>query len=110
MTSWGALRSGAGGAGRVSIAPTLARSLAGVSGPLPLPEAVDAVVVGAGLAGLAAARTLHDGGRSVLVLEASDGVGGRVRSDRVDGFVLDRGFQILLRAYPELDRQFGRLG
>lgn len=77
-----------------------------MTGPPPLPETVDAVVVGAGLAGLAAARTLHDGGRSVLVLEASDGVGGRVRSDRVDGFVLDRGFQILLRAYPELDRQF----
>ena len=77
-----------------------------MTGPLPLPAAVDTVVVGAGLAGLAAARTLHDGGRTVLVLEAADGVGGRVRSDIVDGFVLDRGFQILLRAYPELDRQF----
>lgn len=72
----------------------------------PLPEAVDAVIVGAGLAGLAAARTLAGAGRSVVVLEASDGVGGRVRSDLVDGFVLDRGFQILLRSYPELDRQF----
>ncbi len=72
---------------------------------LSLPERVDAVVVGAGLAGLAAARTLHDGGRSVVVLEASDGVGGRVRSDVVEGFILDRGFQILLRSYPELDRQ-----
>ncbi|MEM8709100.1 MAG: NAD(P)/FAD-dependent oxidoreductase [Actinomycetota bacterium] len=71
-----------------------------------LPETVDVAVVGAGLAGLAAARILHDAGRSVVVLEASDGVGGRVRSDEVDGFVLDRGFQILLRAYPELDRQF----
>ena len=39
-------------------------------------------------------------------MEASDGIGGRVRSDLVDGFILDRGFQILLRAYPELDRQF----
>ena len=48
---------------------------------------------------------LHEAGRSV-VAEASDGVGGRVRSDIVDGFTLDRGFQILLRAYPELDRQF----
>ncbi|MEO0492932.1 MAG: NAD(P)/FAD-dependent oxidoreductase, partial [Actinomycetota bacterium] len=72
----------------------------------PLPETVDVVVVGAGLAGLAAARILHEAGRSVVVLEASDGVGGRVRSDVVDGFILDRGFQILLRAYPELDRQF----
>ncbi|MEM9204247.1 MAG: NAD(P)/FAD-dependent oxidoreductase [Actinomycetota bacterium] len=73
---------------------------------LPLPETVDVAVVGAGLAGLAAARVLAGAGRSVVVLEASDGVGGRVRSDIVDGFILDRGFQILLRAYPELDRQF----
>lgn len=59
------------------------------------------VVVGAGLAGLAAARHLVDRGRRVKVLEASDGVGGRVRTDRVDGFLLDRGFQIYLTAYPE---------
>lgn len=61
----------------------------------------DVVVVGAGLAGLAAARRLVLGGRSVTVLEAADGVGGRVRSDRVDGYILDRGFQVLLGAYPE---------
>lgn len=59
------------------------------------------VVVGAGLAGLAAARHLIERGRRVRVLEASDGVGGRVRTDRVDGFLLDRGFQIYLTAYPE---------
>lgn len=58
------------------------------------------VVVGAGLAGLACARVLADAGRDVLVLEASDGVGGRVRTDVVDGFLLDRGFQVLLTAYP----------
>ena len=66
---------------------------------------VDAVVIGAGLAGLTAARHLQRAGRTVTVLEASDGVGGRVRSDHVDGFVLDRGFQVLLTAYPEAVRQ-----
>jgi glycine/D-amino acid oxidase-like deaminating enzyme len=64
----------------------------------------DVVIVGAGLAGLACARTLHAAGIDAVVLEASDGVGGRVRTDLVDGFVLDRGFQILLTAYPELHR------
>ncbi len=70
-----------------------------------LPERTDIVIVGAGLAGLAAARTLSDAGREVLVLEATDGVGGRVRTDTVDGFRLDRGFQVALTAYPELARQ-----
>lgn len=70
-----------------------------------LPERAEVVVVGAGLAGLAAARTLQAAGRRPLVLEASDGVGGRVRSDVVDGFTLDRGFQVLLTAYPEPARQ-----
>jgi phytoene dehydrogenase-like protein len=68
-------------------------------------DPIDAVVVGAGLAGLAAARTLHAAGRSVVVVEASDGIGGRVRTDVVDGFLLDRGFQVLLTAYPEAARQ-----
>lgn len=63
------------------------------------------VIVGAGLAGLACAVTLHRGGLPVVVIESSDGVGGRVRTDQVDGFLLDRGFQVLLTAYPELDRQ-----
>jgi Flavin containing amine oxidoreductase len=61
-----------------------------------------AIVVGAGLAGLAAAKRLADEGVSVRVLEASDAVGGRVRSDLVDGFILDRGFQVFICAYPEL--------
>lgn len=60
----------------------------------------DVVVVGAGMAGLAAAVTAQDKGKDVLLIEASDGVGGRVRTDHVDGYLLDRGFQILLTAYP----------
>lgn len=75
---------------------------------------LDVVVIGAGVAGLACALTLKRAGKSVLVLEASDGVGGRVRSDHVDGFVLDRGFQVLLTAYPTcrelLDFRSLRLG
>lgn len=61
----------------------------------------DAIVVGAGVSGLACARRLREAGLSTLVLEASDGVGGRVRTDEVDGFRLDRGFQVLPTAYPE---------
>lgn len=64
----------------------------------------EVVVVGAGLAGLAAAVTLHRAGVPCAVLEASDDVGGRVRTDVVDGFRLDRGFQILNPAYPALRR------
>src|SRR6266545_3548835 len=58
-------------------------------------------VVGAGLAGLSCARHLADHGVNATVLEAADGVGGRVRTDVVDGFLLDRGFQTLLTAAPE---------
>ncbi len=60
------------------------------------------VVVGAGLAGLTAARYLQSAGIDVLVLEASDRVGGRVTSDVIDGFILDRGFQVINPAYPEI--------
>jgi phytoene dehydrogenase-like protein len=70
-----------------------------------LPAQVDVVVIGAGLSGLAAARQIQLSGLSVVILEASDGVGGRVRTDNVDGFLLDRGFQVLLTAYPELATQ-----
>ena len=65
----------------------------------------DVVVIGAGLSGLAAARQVQQSGLSVVVLESSDAVGGRVRTDNVDGFLLDRGFQVLLTAYPELTTQ-----
>lgn len=64
----------------------------------------DVVVVGAGLAGLSCARHLAAGGMDVRVLEAGDAVGGRVRTDLIDGFTLDRGFQVLNTAYPELPR------
>lgn len=70
----------------------------------PVPSSADVVIVGAGLAGLVAARVLEQHGMSPVLLEASDGVGGRVRSDLVDGFVLDRGFQVLLTGYPEIHR------
>ena len=64
----------------------------------------DVVVVGAGLAGLCCARRLTEAGVDCLIVEASDGVGGRMRTDVVDGFLLDRGFQVLSTAYPEVRR------
>ena len=67
-------------------------------------DTADVVVVGAGLAGLVAALRLTEAGRDVLVVEASDGVGGRVRTDTAGGFLLDRGFQVLLTAYPAVRR------
>ncbi|MSO59412.1 MAG: FAD-dependent oxidoreductase [Ilumatobacteraceae bacterium] len=68
------------------------------------PDSADVVIVGAGLAGLVAAKVLEQHNLNTVVLEAADGVGGRVRTDHVDGFLLDRGFQVLLTAYPELYR------
>jgi phytoene dehydrogenase-like protein len=70
-----------------------------------LPSQCDVVIVGAGLAGLSAAREIQRHGLSVIVLDSSDAVGGRVRTDIVDGFQLDRGFQVMLTAYPELQTQ-----
>lgn len=63
----------------------------------------EVVVVGAGLAGLACALDLAEVGRDVVLLEADDAVGGRIRTDRVDGLLLDRGFQLLNPAYPALN-------
>jgi Flavin containing amine oxidoreductase len=64
----------------------------------------EVTVVGAGLAGLSAAITLQEAGCSVRVIEASDRAGGRVASDVIDGFTLDRGFQLINANYPELRR------
>ncbi len=63
------------------------------------------LIVGGGLAGLSCATQLHEAGVESLILESSDGVGGRVRTDAVQGFLLDRGFQVYLSAYPEAGRQ-----
>ncbi|RBI61327.1 phytoene dehydrogenase [halophilic archaeon] len=62
-------------------------------------------VVGAGVAGLVAARRLADLGVDVAVFEREEAVGGRVRSTREDGFVFDRGFQVLFTAYPAAQRE-----
>ena len=67
----------------------------------PEPGMAPVAIVGAGMAGLACARTLAQGGVAATILEASDGVGGRVRTDVVDGYRLDRGFQVFFTAYPE---------
>ncbi|NBU31458.1 MAG: FAD-binding protein, partial [Actinobacteria bacterium] len=61
----------------------------------------EVVVIGAGLAGLSAAIHLRDAGIDVQVVEASDAVGGRLRTDHVDGYTLDRGFAVHNPAYPE---------
>ena len=64
----------------------------------------DVVVIGAGLAGLRCADRLAQEGRSVVVLDAADAVGGRQRTDELDGLLLDRGFQVLNPAYPAVRR------
>lgn len=65
----------------------------------------ECIIVGAGLAGLACGRTLVAAGKRVTVIEAADRVGGRVATDTVDGFRIDRGFQVYNDAYPEGRRQ-----
>lgn len=65
----------------------------------------DVVIIGAGISGLACAKYLMKSGIDFLVLESSQKIGGRIKSDLVDGFILDRGFQVLQTAYPEARRQ-----
>jgi phytoene dehydrogenase-like protein len=62
------------------------------------------LVVGAGLAGMSAAITLQKSGAEVVVVEATDRAGGRVASDVIDGFTLDRGFQLINANYPEIKK------
>lgn len=72
----------------------------------------DVIVVGAGLAGLSCTRTLVSSRLKVLLLDGADAPGGRVRTDAHEGFLLDRGFQVYLTAYPEGRRalEYGALG
>src|ERR1700734_3664865 len=67
-----------------------------------LPQRSDVVVVGGGAAGLAAPRTLAAAGTEVTLLEASGRLGGRIVTDQVDGFLVDRGFQVINTPYPAL--------
>ena len=62
------------------------------------------VIVGGGVSGLACAHRLHQANIPFTLVEASDVPGGRVRTDQYEGFLLDRGFQVLLTAYPEAAR------
>ncbi|AVH59149.1 MULTISPECIES: NAD(P)/FAD-dependent oxidoreductase [Streptomyces] len=70
-------------------------------------EDVDVVIVGAGVAGLAAARHLTRAGLTTRVLEAAPTVGGRMSTEKVDGFRLDRVGRLLSTSYPELRRTPG---
>lgn len=87
--------------GRSVDAPVSARVVSSLSA---VKDNADVVVIGGGLAGLAACNDLESKGVDYLLLEASDDVGGRVRTDQVDGFLLDRGFAIFLTGYPEAQR------
>lgn len=61
----------------------------------------DVIIIGAGLAGLSCSHVLQKQGIHYLLLDGAEKVGGRIRTDVVDGFQLDRGFQVLQTAYPD---------
>ena len=60
------------------------------------------IIVGAGLTGLSVANYLKNAGKKILILDSASEVGGVLTSEKVDGFTLDRGFQVLLSEFPEL--------
>ena len=71
-----------------------------------MPERSDheVVIIGAGLAGLSCARVLQDHGIAFTLLEKTDRPGGRIKTDRVNGFLLDHGFQVLQTGYPDISK------
>ncbi len=69
-----------------------------------MPTDEKALIIGAGISGLSCARRLMQGNFPFLILEASRRIGGRMKTDRIDGFLLNHGFQVLQEAYPEARR------
>ena len=65
-------------------------------------KTTDVLIIGAGIAGLTAAKLLKQAGKRILIIEASDAIGGRVRSDIKDGFSMDRGFRSSSPPTPKL--------
>jgi protoporphyrinogen oxidase len=61
-------------------------------------------IIGAGVSGLVASKVLEDHGYKSMIIEATDRVGGRVKTDVIDGYQLDHGFQVLLTAYPSAQK------
>ena len=61
-------------------------------------------IIGAGVSGLIAAKVLENHGYSPIIIESTDRVGGRVKTDLIEGYQLDHGFQVLLTAYPALQK------
>lgn len=68
------------------------------------PTSSNVVIIGAGISGLIAAHHLEEAGFSPTIIESEDRIGGRLKTDEVEGFLLDRGFQVMLTAYPEVKR------
>lgn len=74
------------------------------------PTSYDIAIIGAGLAGLSAALACEKEGYTVVLLESTGEVGGRVKTDEHEGFLLDHGFQVLLTAYEKANEVFDMAG